>query len=172
MINQSQDQKLPSGLDVRYTEPGDARYLREWLDEPDVKRWFPMEDEVELDDAVMRWIAFHRYKCSLTITKDGVPCGIATLYLQPYRKLAHQCEFGIIVGKGYRNIGIGSYLMSNLIHLAKEKFKIELLHLQTYAGNPAMNLYKRFGFIEFGRQNSWIKEKDHYAGRVFMERFL
>lgn len=165
-------QQVPSGIEVRYTEPSDAKYLKEWLLEPSIQRWFPMDDEVEIDDAVMRWIAFYRYKCSLTILKDGIPCGIATLYLQPYRKLAHQCEFGIIVGQGFRNQGIGTYLMNSIIHLAKEKFKIELLHLQVYAENPAMNLYKRFGFKEFGRQNSWIKERDRYVGRVFMERFL
>ncbi len=170
-MNQSQKQ-VPAGVDVRYTEIEDAKYLKEWLMESDTLRWFPMEDEIEIDDAVIRWIAFHRYKCSLTITKDGVPCGLATLYLQPYRKLAHQCEFGIIVGMAYRNMGLGSYLMNSIMHLAKEKFKIELLHLQVYAENPAMNLYKRFGFKEFGRQNSWIKEKDRYVGRVFMERFL
>jgi RimJ/RimL family protein N-acetyltransferase len=168
---QPKDRKL-AGIDVRYTEPGDAKFLKQWLMETSTMRWFPMNDEVEVDDAVMRWIAFYRYKCSLTITKEGIPCGMATLYLQPYRKLAHQCEFGIVVGEHYRNQGIGSYLMSSIIHLAKEKFKIELLHLQVCAENPAVNLYKRFGFTEFGRQNSWVKEPDHYAGRIFMERFL
>lgn len=106
-MNQSKSKSIPPGVEVRYTELDDAKYLKEWLVDPSVKHWFPMADEVEIDDAVMRWIAFHRYKCSLTITKDGIPCGIATLYLQPYRKLAHQCEFGIIVGTHYRNIGIG-----------------------------------------------------------------
>lgn len=162
----------PFGLDIRYTEPGDAKYLREWLIDPSISKWFPMADQMEIDDAVMRWISFHRYKCSLTVLKEGIPCGLATLYLQPYRKLSHQCEFGIIVGQGYRNRGIGSYLMSSLMHLAKEKFKIELLHLQVYAENPALNLYKRFGFKEFGRQEAWIKEEDRYVGRIFMERFL
>ena len=171
-MNDKQATQIPPGIEVRYTEPGDAKYLKEWLMEPGTMRWFPMEDEVEIDDAVLRWIAFYRYKCSLTIVKDGTPCGIATLYLQPYRKLAHQCEFGIVVGNGFRDMGIGSYLMSSIMNLAKEKFKIELIHLQVYAENPAMNLYKRFGFEEFGRQNSWIKEKDRYVGRVFMERFL
>ena len=171
-MNQSKGEQVPSGVEIRYTEPEDAKYLKEWLMDPSIRCWFPMEDEVETDDAVVRWIAFYRYKCTLTITKDGVPCGIATLYLQPYCKLAHQCEFGIIIGTGYRNMGIGSYLMSSLMHLAKEKFKIQLLHLQVYAENPAINFYKRFGFKEFGRQNSWIKETDRYVGRVFMERFL
>lgn len=170
------DQKnteLPPGVEIRFTEPGDAKHLKEWLMEPETGRWFPMDDEMEIDDAVMRWIVFSRYRCSLTILQNGVPCGIATLYLQPYRKLAHQCEFGIIVGRNFRNKGIGGYLMQNLMQLAKDKFKIELLHLQVYGGNPAIEFYKRFGFTEFGRQNSWIKEeKDRFAARVFMERFL
>jgi RimJ/RimL family protein N-acetyltransferase len=170
-MDHTKEKSIP-GLEIRYTELGDGKYLKEWLQEPGILRWFPMADEVEIDDAVVRWIAFSRYKCSLTVLKDGVPCGLATLYLQPYRKLAHQCEFGIIIGKGYRDMGIGSYLMSSLMHLAKEKFRIELLHLQVYAENPAINFYKRFGFKEFGRQNEWIKESDRYVGRVFMERFL
>jgi RimJ/RimL family protein N-acetyltransferase len=168
----SENKKVSSNIEVRYTEPGDAVYLKEWLMDPEVMGWFPMDDEIEIDDAVVRWIAFHRYKCSLTILKDGVPCGIATLYLQPYKKLIHQCEFGIIIGKGYRNEGIGSHLMNSIMHLAKENFKIELLHLQVYAENPAQRLYERFGFKEFGRQNAWIKEKKGYVGRIFMERFL
>lgn len=163
---------IPEGVQVRYTEPGDSKYLKEWLSEPGVQSWFPMYDEIEVDDAVLRWIAFYRYKCSLTVTKDGVPCGIATLYLQPYRKLAHQCEFGIIVGENYRNLGIGTYLLNSLMQLAKQKFKIELLHLQVYADNPAIHLYRRFGFKEFGRQECWIKENDRYVARMFMERFL
>lgn len=160
------------GVQIRYTEPGDAKYLKKWLSEPGILRWFPMFDEAEIDDAVMRWIGFHRYKCSLTAVKDGIPCGLTTLYLQPYRKLAHQCEFGIIVGEGNRGAGIGGLLLTNLMHLAKENFRIELLHLQVYAENPAMRLYRRFGFREFGRQTHWIKDEGVYVGRVFMERFI
>lgn len=164
--------QFSSGVEIRYTEAADASYLKQWLTDPTVSRWFPMDDEIEIDDAVLRWIAFHRYNCSLTLVKEGIPCGIATLYLQPYRKLAHQCEFGIIVGQGYRNQGFGTSLLNSLIHLAKENFKIELIHLQVYAENPAIHLYKRFGFKEFGEQKDWIKELDRYVGRLFMERYI
>lgn len=158
------------GLEIRYTEPGDAPFLKQWLSDPSVKHWFPMADAVEIDDAVNRWIAFYRYRCSLTATMNGVPCGIATLYLQPYRKLAHQCEFGILVSEDQRNKGIGSDLMRNIIHLGREYFNIELLHLQVYAKNPAKSLYERFGFKEFGHQTHWIKEGEGiYVGRIFME---
>lgn len=161
------------GLEIRYTEAGDAKYLKEWLMDPSIGRWFPMADEVEVDDAVVRWIGFHRYKCSLTAVLNGVPCGLITLYLQPYRKLAHQCEFGIIVGSQYRNMGVGTQLIKNAAHLAKEVFRIELLHLQVYADNPAKNLYERCGFVEFGHQAQWIKESSgEYVGRTFMEKLL
>lgn len=170
-MEQKSEQK--DELQIRYTDLSDAKHLRQWLNEPEVGRWFPMDDQVEIDDAVNRWIGFSRYKCSLTAVKDGIPCGITTLYLQPYRKLAHQCEFGIIVGHDYRGKGVGTELLKNLMHLAKKQFRIELLHLQVYADNPAIRLYSRMGFKEFGRQNQWIKERDGtYTGRVFMERFL
>ncbi|HRD54904.1 MAG TPA: GNAT family N-acetyltransferase [Parachlamydiaceae bacterium] len=165
------------GFDIRYTELSDGKHLREWLLDRTVGRWFPMADELEVDDAAGRWIGFCRYKCSLTATIDDVPVGLATLYLQPYKKIAHQCEFGIIVDGKHRGRGIGSSLIRNLIHLAKTQFKIELLHLQVYEGNPATRLYERFGFKTFGIQTHWIQEKDEegnpfYVGRVFMEKFL
>lgn len=172
-MSQEKQEASLKDVEIRYTEPGDAKYLREWLHEPGVLRWFPMFDDVEIDDAVTRWIGFYRYRCSLTAVKNNVPCGIATLYLQPYRKLAHQCEFGIIVGDGYRNLGIGAFLINSLAHLAKDTFKIELLHLQVYADNPAKRLYERLGFKTFGEQSRWIKELDgSFVGRTFMEKNL
>ncbi len=164
--------EYPPGLDVRFTEESDAPCLREWLEEPGVLRWFPVVDAPELDDTIQRWIGFSRYKCSLTAVLDGVPCGIATLWLMPYRKLAHQCQFGMIVGQPYRGRGVGSALLNNLLHLAKERFRIEMIHLEVYYGNPAIHLYQRFGFKEFGRQDAWIKEEGEYLGRIFMERYL
>jgi len=171
-MNEKED-KSDSEIKVRYTEFTDGPFLKEWLSEDGILRWFPMADDIEIDDAVHRWVGFSRYKCSLTAEKGGIPVGICTLYLQPYRKLAHQCEFGIIVSPKCRGQGVGSELLNSLIHLAKETFKIELLHLQVYQDNPAIRLYERFGFKEFGRQDRWIKEEDgEFVGRIFMEKII
>ena len=89
-----------SGLVVRYTEPEDVKYLKEWLMEPETICWFPMVDEVEIDDAVVRWIAFSRYKCSLTAVWNGVPCGIATLYYNPTSNWPINVNLGYC-GKGF-----------------------------------------------------------------------
>ena len=169
--NSEKFKSAPSGLDIRYTELTDAPYLLKWLSDSEVASWFPMADSLEIEDAVNRWIGFARYRCSLTATLNQEPCGLATLYLQPYRKLAHQSEFGIIVNPQFRNQGVGSDLIKNLTHLAKMQFHLELLHLQVYAKNPAIRLYQRFGFKEFGRQEKWIKELNgEYVGRIFMEK--
>jgi ribosomal protein S18 acetylase RimI-like enzyme len=161
------------GFHVRFTEPEDAGYLKEWFLDPSVKRSFPMDDEIEVDDSVMRMMSFMRYGASLTATYEGIPVGMAMLYLQPYKRLAHQCEFGIIVDHRQRSKGFGAHLLNHLIALAKDNFNIEVLHLQVYQDNPAINLYKRFGFEEFGRQACWIKEASgENVGRIFMEKYL
>lgn len=166
-------ERSPLDVDIRYTEASDAIYLKKWLMDPEINRWFPMADEVEIDDAVNRWVGFYRYRCSLTAVYQGTPVALSTLYLQPYRKLAHQCEFGIIVAPEFRGQKIGTEILNNLIHLAKTNFKIELLHLQVYEGNPATRLYERMGFKAYGKQTHWIKEKEGvYTGRIFMERFI
>lgn len=162
----------PAGLTIRYTVPQDLEYLKAWLSDPEVTDWFPMCNEVEIDDAARRWISFCRVKSSLTAELQGKPVGIVTLYLQIYKKLMHQSEFGVIVAPGVRNMGIGTFLLNSVMKLAKQQFNIELLHLQVYAENPAIRLYKRFGFKEFGCQTHWIKSEKRYVGRIFMERFL
>lgn len=165
------DIKAPPGVTVRYTVPQDGEFLNTWLLDPSVKDAFPMINESEVDDAVRRWISFARIRSSLTVELNGRPVGISSLYLQTYKRLLHQTEFGIIVDESCRGRGIGSFLMSSIMKLAKH-MHIELLHLQVYQDNPAIRLYERFGFVEFGRQTGWIKEDDRYVGRIFMERYL
>lgn len=171
MMFLEEDNTIP-GLEIRYTTEDDRVYLKQWLHNPNLAKAFPMSSEYEVEDAVVRWISFAKYKCSLTAVMYGVPCGIATLYLQPYRKLVHQCEFGIIISEELRSKGVGGALLLAVMKLAKEQFRIELIHLQVHAENPAIRFYQRYGFREFGRQNSWMKEDNSFIGRVFMERFL
>lgn len=159
---------------LRYTQEGDAPYLRDWLDDPAIINWFPMEIGPELDDSVKHWISYYRFNCSLTaVDDDQLPCGICTLNLLPYRKLMHQCLLSIIVDKNHRNKGVGALLMNNIIHLAKEQFKMTYLYLEVYEGNPAIHLYQRFGFVETGRQDHFVRLNDgSYIAKIIMERPL
>ncbi|MCB1135625.1 MAG: GNAT family N-acetyltransferase [Chlamydiia bacterium] len=158
---------------IRYTRMEDARDIRPWFDESEIIRWFPCIDTWEVDDSLHRWVSFCRYRASLSAVCDGKVVGLCTLYLQPYRKLIHHCELGIIVAPSMRGRGVGTALMTELEKLAREQFKIEVLSLQVYYGNPAIRLYERMGFVEYGRQDKWIREPDgEYTGRIFMQKEL
>lgn len=159
-------------LKTRFTVETEGHLLKKWLQQGDTLRWFPMFDEREVDDAVRIWIGYSKYHASLTAEYDGVACGMANLNLQPYQKMAHQCLLSIIVDENYRGKGVGTQLLKDLIQLAKEKFHLEILHLEVYQGNPAINLYRRFGFVEFGAQTHFIKDKGEYIGKVFMQKQL
>jgi putative acetyltransferase len=95
---------------------------------------------------------------------------MATLYIQGYEKLKHTCLFSIIVQKDKRGCGIGRVLMERLIELAQQKFKIEILHLEVYEGNPAYKMYEQLGFVQFGRHEKFIKEKGEYLAKIFMQK--
>ena len=159
-------------VEIRYTAQEDAGPLKEWLLEPGILKGFPMQDPPEVDDSVKHWIGFSKYKSSLTATMNGQAVGIATLCLMPYRKLTHQCLISIIVSNEARDQGVGTVLLNNLIHLAKEYFGIEVLYLEVYEGNRAISLYHRFGFREVGFQKHFMKENGEYIGKVVMERIL
>src|ERR1700690_346536 len=93
-------------LTFRDTLPEDAPPLAEWLNDPQILRWFPMCDIREIEDAVRVWISYSRIGAGITALWDGQPCGMANLYIQPYKKQVHTCLFSIIVKEGMRGKGI------------------------------------------------------------------
>jgi|SRR5579885_694063 len=157
---------------IRPTQIHEDVHLKKWLKEPGVLKWFPMADDREIEDAVRLWIAYSNIGSCLTAEYNGVPCGMATLYIQANKKLAHQCLFSIIVSEFYRGKGIGKMLIEHLEKLAKNTFAIELLHLEVYDGNPAIHLYERTGFIVYGRHEHFIKENGAYLAKIFMQKEL
>lgn len=163
---------LAEVIDIRYTHVDDAPFLRDWLLDPRVQQWFPVSEEKELENAVQCWIGFARYQSSLTVTLDGVPCGLGTLFLMPYRKVAHHCIFKLVVDPRYQRQGIGRSLLKNLKHLAKNYFRLELIHIEVFDRNPLIHLLLQEGFSEFARQEDFVKEGDKYLARVLYQAFL
>jgi len=158
-----------AGFDMRYTQLTDAIPLKEWLMSPGILHWFPMSEEKEVDDAVQAWIGFCRWSCSLTCTIDNTPCAIGTLFLMPYRKVAHHCFFKLIVDPKQTKRGIATSLVKNLKHLAKTYFRLEILHVEVYQGNPLISILEKQGFREFARQKGYVKEGDQYLSRHLFE---
>lgn len=159
-------------FDIRYTYATDLSFLREWMETPGMLKWFPMQTEKEVEDALQCWIGFCRWSSSLTATVNQVPCGIGTLFLMPYKKVAHQCLFKIIVDPKWQKKGIGEALIRNLKHLAKNYFRLEMIATEVFDDNPLIHLLLKNGFTEIFRQEKYVKDGDQYKARVFLEARL
>ena len=79
-------------FDIRYSENEDLAGLERLFEEPSACDDFPFGFD-ERKDALKNWIGFSKYKASLTGTIKGEPVAIGTLFLMPYKKVAHHCSF-------------------------------------------------------------------------------
>lgn len=162
-----------SKTSIRFGKIEDQESLMKWLIQPGVLRWFPMVDQREVEDSARIWFSHIKYNAVLSAVYDGVLCGSGVLYVQPFKKFAHQCLFAIIIDEKYRNKGIGTVLMEELTALAKQRFQIEVLHLEVYDGNPAVSLYERLGFTKYGVHKKFLKEEDgKYRDKILMQKNL
>lgn len=145
-------------LTIRISTDEDKSFLINWLTDPEVLPWFPLNNPREIEDAVKIWVGYKEQGAAFTACINRVPCGMAVLYVHRYKKLKHQSLFAIIMDKNFRGKGIGSHLIKHLIKVGKQEFGLEILHLEVYEGNPAKKLYDRLGFQEYGRQPFFLKE--------------
>ena len=79
---------------------------------------------------------------------------------------SHVGEFGITIRKGYRGMGLGIYLMEEIIELAKKELKPKFIRLEVYPNNkPALALYRKFGFKKVAK----IPKQIQYKGKLLDE---
>ena len=159
-------------FDIRYSELTDYPFLLKWLSDPDNLKWFPMSTPKEVEMAAKNWVGFSRFRSSLTATIQGEPCGIGTLYLMPFKKLAHEAMFQIIVDKHARKQGIGTSLVKNLVHLAKSYFRLEGIYAEVFGDSPLLSILEKQKFEVFARQADYVKDKDGYLERICLERLF
>lgn len=159
-------------LNFRTGVKEDAPKIADWLMQPGVLRYFPMIDLVEVEDSVRILHYYIGLGASIICEKDGVTVGVAVLYVNFYEKMKHQSLFMILVDEAYRGQGIGTKLLQETMQLAKTRFGIRLLHLEVYEGNPALSLYQREGFTEYGRHPHFLKENGEYLTKILMEKKL
>lgn len=66
----------------------------------------------------------------------------------------------IVIKKNYRNQGIGTLLLENLISLAK-RLNLKSLSLEVSEKNfPAIHLYQKFGFESLGVRKNYYQDKN------------
>ena len=91
---------------------------------------------------------------------DGVVAGLAGIgAIGNVYKVRHRAEFGISIDRAYWGLGIGKALTQACIECAR-KAGYEQLELSVIAGNErAIAMYKKAGFVEFGRNPRGFKSR-------------
>ena len=81
--------------------------------------------------------------------------------------LSHVASLGTIVRIDYRNMGIGGEMLRE-VEVQARRLGVEVLTLEVYDVNPAMRLYKRHGYREYGRLPGGVCYRDVYHDVVSM----
>lgn len=160
-----------SDFDIRYSVLEDLSFLQEWFSKEGACDDFPF-GEAEQAEALKNWIGFAKYKASLTGLLGEQPCAIGTLFLMPYRKVAHHCSFYLMVDPAHRRKGIGTAMVRNLLHLAKTRFKLESVHVEIYEPSALLSILLKQGFEQFVRQEHFMKIGEHSKARLLLEHFF
>jgi RimJ/RimL family protein N-acetyltransferase len=82
----------------------------------------------------------------------------------------HIGDFGISIAKEFRGEGIGNILMNLILEEAKKNLEnLKIVILGCFADNPvAHEMYKKFGFIEYGTLPKGLSHKGNYVDHIFM----
>ena len=167
--------KDPIKLRYEVSKEDQIPILASWLSEPGILRWFPMVNQLEIEDACKVWIGYFAktYGSSFTVWEGEEIVGFFNFYLSAVEKLRHQSLFSIIVHPQKRGQGLGRQIIKEMITRAKRDFKLELLHLEVYRENPARRLYASMGFEEYGVHADFLKENDGtYRDKILMQQWL
>ncbi len=125
-----------------------------------------LKQEKEYVDSMLK-SARNKSKIYLVAEHDNKIVGNASVELEKWRT-SHVGEFAIAIADGYRGVGLGNHLMSEVIELAKKELKPKpkIIRLRVYSDNiPAIGLYKKMGFKIVAR----IPKQIQYEGRLFDE---
>lgn len=163
----------PEDFDIRYSSLDDLSFLERCFSDLKEREPFPFESDHETQESLKNWIGFSRYFASLTGTLSEEPCAVGTLFLMPYRKVAHHASFFLIVDPKFRRRGIGTSMVRNLMHLSKTRFRLESLHVEFYEPNePFRALLEVLNFKPFAVQDHFFKMGSTMRPRVLMEHFF
>lgn len=88
------------------------------------------------------------YLCAVV---DGHIVGTASVFTIGPNKVKHRAEFGIAIDKDYWGIGIGQALTEACIECSKIAGYSQLELEVASENTSAIALYKKMGFVEFGR---------------------
>lgn len=161
---------------IRYPKADDLEQLRDYINILSSEQTFlrfqgeqqTLEEEKKYLDEVLKKISEAKEVMLLAFVENKLVGNTSLGMFDKTEK--HRALFGISVAKDFRGKGIGRLLMENIFREAKNVLPdLKIINLTVYGNNDlAQNLYKKFGFIEYGKLPRGIFRKGEYEDEILM----
>ncbi|SFD25317.1 Protein N-acetyltransferase, RimJ/RimL family [Chitinophaga sp. CF118] len=172
---------LPNGqsLEIRNAKPEDATamlsYFRQLTKETGFLL-FTLREAAELSvesekDYILSFLD-DKKDLLLVAMAEGKLVGSITIKQPGLWKQAHLGQLGIGILHSYWNMGIGRRLITAGIRWAEQHKDMEIIHLSVFSNNErAIQLYRNFGFAEYGRMPQGVRHQDgSYGDTILMSK--
>jgi putative acetyltransferase len=165
----------PEGVEIRAAEPADARQWVRHISDVAAEGRFIRTEEVRWTPRQMRRRFRNprtRDELQVVAVAGGRVIGSLWVGRESNPVTSHVASLGMSVDRAWRGRGIGSALMTEAFRWARGA-GIEKLALTVYPNNQrALNLYKKYGFVEEGRLTGHSKKAYGYEDEVVMGRWI
>lgn len=161
---------------IRYPKRTDAQEMCRYINEFSKERSYisfqgeeiSLADERKFLNSAIKEIKNNNGMLLLAIANDKV-IGVSDIRMRT-RISSHVGVFGISIAKDFRGKGIGKKIMECVLNEAKKNIKgLKLIELQCFGDNPvAPDLYKTFGFKEYGRLPKGINHNGILVDDIYM----
>ena len=102
---------------------------------------------------------------------DEQVVGHLALRVEQNARRGHVASFGISTAPDFRQRGVGSALMREMVNLCDNWLRIERIELTVFVNNPAaVALYQKFGFEIEGTGKNYALRNGQYVDAYFMAR--
>lgn len=165
-------QKEKVSYKIRRLEPSDYEAIYRLFSGPravwgTLQLPYPSEESWRKKVAEPRDGSYHLAACAGTELVGEL--GVDTFPNNPRRR--HAAEIGMAVRDDWQGKGVGSALMQAAVDLADKWLNILRLELEVYTDNePAVRLYKKFGFVIEGTLVKFAYRDGQYVDAYTMAR--
>jgi putative acetyltransferase len=152
---------------IRAVRADDTPALFDIRRQPQVMRYTPAMPSDRHSDMLSRWGTNDHV---LVAELDGRVVGYAGLHVREGKR-RHSAWLGIAVHDEFAGRGAGQLLMKGLLDLADQWIGLVRVDLEANADNErAIAMYRRYGFVEEGRQKKAYFTDGGYVDALFMAR--
>jgi ribosomal protein S18 acetylase RimI-like enzyme len=168
---------VTAGIAIRELSPGDAGVyralmLRGYSEHPNA---FTSTFEERATKPIDWWS--RRLQDPTSITLGAFDVGdalIGTVRLEQFQRARERHKIhlaAMYVMKDYAGKGAGRRLVDEALIASRKMSGIELVSLTVTSDNlPALRLYGKVGFLEFGREHRAVKSETNYLDKLYMWR--